>query len=399
MIPALVLAILVLKSVGVLQQGKEPLRKWLDTVGITKITIVQEASESSTQSESTDRPGEKIISAADEIEKLVERVEQKLTFRRIGPIGVVLLIWTAITLLTTIERSLNRIYGARQSRSLSRRVMIYWSSLTLGPIVLVAAGYFGEKLTATFHNLPILSGLLEVVGWTGPILVGIFLLAGLYKLLPNTKVSFQWALGGALVAVPLWLLAKWGFGLYIREVVPRGSIYGALGLLPIFLMWLNLSWTIFLFGAEISHTAANLSLMESAELATRVSLRPTDMLAGAVAVACGYQTGAGPAKFERIAARLNLPDESAQKLLDRLAANKIVCQVENEVGGAYVLARPAEKISLAEVLEFDLPAGNHKTSSKYDTEINQIIEQAKNKTSPTLANFTLADIITQEDKT
>jgi len=93
--------------------------------------------------------------------------------------------------------------------------------------------------------------------------MGILLLAALYKLIPNTRVQYRSAFGGALVAVPLWLLAEWGFRMYVGRVVGRGSFYGALGLLPLFLFWVNLSWLIFLFGAQLAHSAVNLSRIES----------------------------------------------------------------------------------------------------------------------------------------
>ena len=400
MIPALVLALLVLKLVTGPSGSRDFLREGLVKAGMANIVVVSKADESQSDQISQAQPEQKPISAADEIIKLVESVEQKLTFQRLGPVGVVLLIWTALTLLTTMERSLNRIYGARQSRSLVKRVMLYWSVLTLVPIVLVAAGYVGDKATESFTDVSVLSGLFWLLGWLGPALVGIILLAALYKLMPNTKVSYRSAVGGALVAVPLWLLAKYGFSLYVSEmVVGKVSLYGTLGLLPIFLFWLNLSWTIFLFGAELSHTAANLSSMQAAELAGRISLRPVDMLAAVVALARTYQAGTGAVRFEQIGAKLNLPDESVQKLLDRLIENQLVCPVENENANMYVLARPAYKIPLLEILEFDLPAGAPSTPSPYEKEITQLVTQVKNQTKNALGKLTLADILTWKKPT
>lgn len=80
----------------------------------------------------------------------------------------------------------------------------------------------------------------------------------------------------------LWLVAKWGFAIYVTKLVGTGNLYGALGLLPLFLIWLNLSWLLFLFGAELANAAANLDTMNLEEQAGRTMLGPSDVLAAAV---------------------------------------------------------------------------------------------------------------------
>jgi len=397
LVPTLVLALLTVKAIMPQEDSRALLHKGMAAANLTEIVIIQDPcalgrSEAGVQSEQ-----KKSVNAADEIEKLVTKVEQKLTLKRIGPVGTVLLIWTALTLLTTMERSLNRIYGASQSRPLARRVMLYWSVLTLGPIVLVATSYLGARAMHSSQNIPVLSGFMSLIGWLEPVLVGIILLGALYKLMPNTKVSFNSAVGGALVAVPLWLVAKWAFTLYVHEVVGKGSLYGALGLIPIFLIWLNLSWTIFLFGAELSHTAANLSRMQAAEQAARITVGPSDILAAALAVARGYQAGSGSVSFEQVASQLNLPDELVQNLLERLTTNNILYPIESEGDNTYVLARPAEKISVLEVMEIDDTARTSRLGV-YTDQISQDVNQVKNRSRTAMGGYNLADVLNNNDK-
>jgi len=318
---------------------------------------------------------------------LVEDVGRQLTFGRVGPVGVLLLIWSVLTLLTTIERSLNRIFGAVRTRPLWRRLLLYWSVVTLGPVLLAPAAYLGGKLTSAFGSVPGAAWLLAAVGWAGPVLVGVFLLAGLYKLLPNTHVRFRAAIGGAVVAVPLWLLAKWGFAVYVRDVA-GGSLYGALGVLPLFLVWLNVSWLVFLFGAVLAHTAVNLERMRLAELAEKTVLGPGDLLAVALAVARPYLQGAGPVRLDRIAAAVNLPEDSLRRLLDRLAGGGVVCPVESPPG-AYVMARPPGKIRLAEVME----TGGIVPQAGCDEAIAAILEGVRRQTDAALGKLTLADVL------
>ena len=390
MVPAIVLAVLVLKAVGVLEDSRQSLRQFLEGSGFAQIAMVQPDAEDADPSAST--PGE-VLNVADEIEELVAGVEAKLSFQRLGPVGAVLLIWTALTLLTTIERSLNRIFGARQARPLVRCLLPYWSVLTLGPLVSVAAAYAGRQVVHAFQNTLGVSWVLVIAGWAGPIVVGILVMAAVYKLLPNTTVRYRAAVGGAIVAVPLWLVAKWAFALYVTRLVGTGNLYGALGLLPLFLIWLNLSWLIFLFGAQLAHTAANLSSMRAAEQARELDLGPAGLLAAAITIAKPYLVGEGPVRVEQVAGKLNLPAESARSLLDKLEALKIVCAVEGQPGISYVLARPPDRIPLLEILGVDSRQDSTGPAGAFDPEVAAMVAESWTYARSAVGSFTLADVV------
>jgi len=392
MIPTIVLAILVLKQVGGFESSKENLHQFLDKTGFTQIVIMQE--EATETGEGGELVAGKVTTAADKIEELVVEVESKLSFAKLGTVGVVLLIWTAITLLTTIERALNRIFGARESRGLWRRILLYWSVLTLGPVLLSVAIYFGQRAIGIIEGMPVLSLLVSVAGRLGPIVVEIFLLGALYKLMPNTKVSFRAALAGAAVAIPIWLVVKWAFGLYVQMVVRKASLYGALGAIPLFLMWLNFSWLIFLFGAVLAHTAANLSNLQMAEQAARIVLGPSELLAAAMAVGQPYSKGMGPVTFDQMREQLNLPDLTVQKLLDRLEKIGIVCPVDTDEAACYVLARPAERIGILEIMELGDEEAEGAAKMVYEQEIRDLVKRFKVQAREALGNVTLAKVIT-----
>ena len=405
LIPTLVLAILIMKTLGYHQETKESLLKLLDTTGVSQISLPQERTDE-TGAQLEQQPPPTLLpqaeqqqgssldqnNAADYIIELVDQVENKLTIGRVGPVGIALFIWTAITLLTTIERSLNRIYGARSARGIVRRMMLYWSVITLMPILMTAAMYLFNLAAEFFAQTPVLSWILRVADWAGTLIVGMLLLAAVYKMMPNTKVGYRAAFGGAVVALPLWLIARWAFSLYINEVA-GSSLYGILGLLPLFLMWLNFSWLIFLFGAELSNTAAGLSRMQSEELADKTIVGPSELMAAAVAVAQDYTSGKGPAFFDTIADRLNLPDMSVQRLLDRLHLKDIICPVESEKTAGYVLARPPDQIEVLDIL--DIGDSNNQTASKsaYDPQIADKVNRINQQAQTALGNMTLSDII------
>ena len=369
MIPTLVLVVAVMQSVGVLEDSKQSLRRLLSGSGFAQITVTQDPDAGAP--DAGEAPS-RTINVADEVERIVGEVEAKLSLQRVGPVGVILLIWTALTLVTTIERSLNRVFGAHRPRPLGQRLLSYWAVLTLGPLVSVAAAYAGRQATRAVQDIWGLSWVLGIVGWAAPVVVGILVVAAIYRLLPHTTVRFSSALGGGVVSVLLWLVAKWGFGVYVTKLVGTGNLYGTLGLLPMFLLWLNLSWWIFLFGAQLAHTAMNLADLEDA-----------------VGVFRSPGGGDGPPRLEDVARTLHLPNEQVEVLLDRLVAKNILCPVEGGPQPAYVPPRPAEKIALVEVIGLDHPS----IEPTRDGVIDGMLERARERASAALGSFTLADVI------
>jgi membrane protein len=399
MIPILVLGLLTAKSLGTLEDSKKSLRKFLEASGFAQIAAVQEGERgAATQPDPTTAPGtaeasRKVINVADEIENVVTGVETKLTFARIGPVGGVLLIWTAVGLLSALESSLNRIFGAARSRSVARRLLLYWSALTLGPVTLAAASYMGEKMIALFGHTPGVSWLLVAAGRVGPIVVGVLMIAALYKLLPNTAVRWRSALGGAAVATVLWLVAKWGFAYYVERLVLKGNLYGVLGVLPLFLLWLYYSWLILLFGAELAHTAVNLESMRRMEIAERTVLGPSDVLAAGVAVAQAYESGRGAVRLDEIAERLRLPPTNVQALLERLVAAGYVCTIEDPAVPRYLPARPSAQIPVLALLDLGDPRAVPGAPGRPEPELAAAVAKAQARLREAITGTTLHDVL------
>jgi membrane protein len=403
MIPVLVLGLLVAKSLGTLEDSKHSLRTLLEASGFAQIAAVQDADAAApTPPEATGAPSpdaatasqpRKVINVADEIEKIVTGVERKLTFARIGPIGGLLLIWTAVGLLSALEQSLNRIFGAARSRSVARRLLLYWSVLTLGPITLAAASYLGQRAIDVFSRAPGVSRLLVGAGWLGPIMVGVLVIAALYKLLPNTSVRWRSAIAGATVAAALWLVAKWAFAFYVERLVLNGNLYGVLGVLPLFLLWLYYSWLILLFGAELAHTAVNLEQMRRMELAERTVLGPSDVLAAAVAVAQPYEAGHGPVTLDEVMARLRLPSASVQTLLDRLVSAGYICVADDPSAPRYLPARPAGQTTVLALLDLGDPRAAAGAHSGYVPEVAAIVAHVQSQLRGAANHVTLRDAL------
>lgn len=166
--------------------------------------------------------------------------------------GLIFLAITALMMLSTIEDSLNKIWHVERGRSLGHRIVVYWTMLTLGPLLLGAGLSLTSYLIASkafvFINI---GGIATAALSSLPFLFETAAFALSYVLMPNCNVRLTHAIAGGLIASVFFQLAKKGFTLYVTTFDTYEVIYGALATLPIFLIWVFVSWAVFLLGAQI----------------------------------------------------------------------------------------------------------------------------------------------------
>jgi membrane protein len=178
-------------------------------------------------------------------------------FTGIGLVSAALLIYAGLSLLLELEKCFNRLYGVPRSRSLGARIAHSWLVATAGPLLVSASFLVGDQ----FRGLA--AGLAQADATLGPLLVGLAgylitagisatLLVMLYLSVPNTRVGLVPALMGALTAGLLLELAKHGFQIYTSTTGLR-SIYGAMALLPLFMLWMYVTWIIVLLGLRLAY--------------------------------------------------------------------------------------------------------------------------------------------------
>ena len=278
-----------------------------------------------------------------------------LSFEAIGGIGLLLLIWAALGLLISFEHIANQIYRAPKGRSTLSRVVIYWGLVTLGPLVLVVVMYLAQLAFGLAQGVPVLGSLLGALARFQSLLASFVLLLLAYKLMPNTHVRFRPAVWGALVAAVLWSLSRWGFGLYVSKALPYMKIYGALGLIPLFLFWLYLTWLIVLFGMELAYTLQAMKGREFQRLERRAPRSVSDpqwLAPMMAAIARGFASGQ-PKSRQDLAEELQLRLESVADLADKLEGEGLVHQVHlrGTSDVALTLALPPESIPLARLVD------------------------------------------------
>ena len=254
--------------------------------------------------------------------------------------GTIFLIITALLLMFRIEVAFNRIWRVDRSRTLINRIVMYWSVLTLGPILIGAAIALSAQKVLT--TLGIEEGLAP--GWNH---LGIFLLSWMvftmvFVLVPNRKVQFRSAVAGAFLSTVLFDLAKLGFVAYVSNA-NYTVIYGALATIPFFLLWLYIVWSVILFGASLAASLTTFSDKVSAEgdwpdkWAFQLSYR----LVGHLWIA--QRKGESHSRKELMELEQRASEHQIQQSMQQLQTARIVTRNHEE---RWILARDLKEVTL-----------------------------------------------------
>ncbi|MFN6994620.1 MAG: YihY family inner membrane protein [Aquincola tertiaricarbonis] len=180
---------------------------------------------------------------------------------KLGTLGLVVLLLTALALMLTIDRTLNTIWRVRRPRPIAQRVLVYWAAITLGPLVL------GVSLSMTSYAISASRGLVGAMPDTVNFLLNLLefslqaaAVTGLFHYVPNTDVRWRHALAGGLFCAVGFEVAKKVLGWYVGLVPTYSTVYGAFATLPILLLWMYIGWVIVLLGAVIAAYAPSLSM-------------------------------------------------------------------------------------------------------------------------------------------
>ncbi len=268
--------------------------------------------------------------------------------------GTLFLFVTAYSMINTMERSFNEIWHVTEKRSLWEKVSSFWLLLTMAPI-LIGLSLF---MTAKLKSLPVLGTILEYplikasLVYIIPFIMILLAFFMLYKLLPYTRVGNFPALGGAAIATVLFMLLKWGFGVYITHFASYSKIYGALAAIPAFLLYIFLVWIIVLLGGEFSYV---LQYPELYQRGAAGSTRPEQYkgylaLRFMVEIVRQFRSGSDPASTLDISQKLGIAFELVEKIMIQLKRGGLVRRLE-ENRDAFVPSRDPEKITVVQVLE------------------------------------------------
>jgi membrane protein len=293
------------------------------------------------------------ITLTQHLDKLITKFFAGANTGTITIFSILSVIVAAISLLSTIEKTFNNVWGIGKGRSLLHQVVNYWAVLTLGPL-LIGAGLYA---TAYFS---VIGRLQKTVSTTlTPVVISYFIATVvfflLYLLMPNTKVRIKPALWGAAVAALAWIIAREAFAYFVVGLKIYNTVYGLLALIPMTVVWIYVIWLIVIFGLQLTYTTQNLKSLDDAEILASQKNEEYFIandftvinIVGQIASAAG--TG-GPVEEAAVCSRLNLPQEFCEKILNQLVAKGILAKtIEPKVG--YLPARDTANIRLSQITE------------------------------------------------
>jgi membrane protein len=331
------------------------------------------------------------VGARATLEPYLERFVNNAHAASAGLVGGALLVWSMVSLFSNVDGAINDIWGVKRRRRLRDQAITYWVGLTVGPLLLAGSVYLGHTTRLWLAGTGL--GFLAVGG--GVLLTCAFF-ATLYLLVPNTKVALGSALGAGLVAGVAWEVAKWGYAIAVTRFFKYQAVYGAVAVIPTFLLWLYVSWTILLFGARVAFVVQNApALWRGGPLAdhptTREALAARVMLEVALAFDATGGEGDVPAPTD-LARALRVQPEDVAGVVDALRTAHLL---RGLASGGLVPGRPIERISLLDVRQAVLGPAPTRPEAE-PVSVDRALAEVEAETGARLARTTFRTLCDEE---
>ncbi|MGE5217237.1 MAG: YihY/virulence factor BrkB family protein [Chloroflexota bacterium] len=279
----------------------------------------------------------------------------------IAGVGVVVLFWSVVKVLGNIESSFNDIWGVKKGRALGRKLADYLSIVMICPFLLISASsvtvLLTTRVTAMVERLSFLGGAAGVIiFFLGllPYAVIWLLFTFIYKFMPNTQVQVKSGIWGGIVAGTVYQIVQFAYIKFQIGVASYGAIYGSFAALPLFLVWLQLSWLIVLFGAEVSFARQNVTAYEFESECSNLSQSFKRLVALVITHHCvkAFAQAQPAPTAEQISRELEIPVRLTRSILFELTEAKILselCAGERE-DIAYQPGCPIDGLTVAKVI-------------------------------------------------
>src|SRR6267378_3990715 len=287
---------------------------------------------------------ENVLPDTPAVDSVIEQINSfSQNAARLTAIGIAGFVITSVMLMLTVDNALNRIFRVQRRRSIVQNVFIYWGVITLGPLFVggsLSSTYFALRQAVGASPFSILADAL--VGFV-PFVLTCGALMLLYAVVPARRVEWRHAVLGGLVAGIGFEVAKRGFAIYLTRVPTYTLIYGAFATIPIFLIWLYLSWVVVLTGAIFT---AVLPVFSAKPERHRVPGEEfVEALGVLSALARAHQDGR-VVPLNSLARQLRILPDRCEQILERARALGWAARTERD---GWVLARDASTIHIAEV--------------------------------------------------
>jgi len=326
----------------------------------------------------------------------------------VAGIGVLFLFWTIIRMLSNIEQAFNQIWGVTVERTWGRKFIDYLSLFLICPILFILSssltvyvtteiqgitqssrflGYFREIIIPILQLLPI------VIIWG--------LLSFIYIFMPNTKVNFSSGILGGIVGGTIYHIVQFVYINFQIGVSSHGAVYGSFAALPLFLIWLQLSWLIVLYGGEIAFAHQHEETYEFEPDCNHVSRRFKNLICLLITQLCvkRFQKGETPLNISEISRRLDIPIRLIRQCVFDLEQAGVLLETEppgmKEQNDFYVPARNIDDLTTAGILSV-LEKHGRTSPPVLETEevrkLNQILDRFDETAAKSDANKPLKDL-------
>jgi membrane protein len=337
----------------------------------------------------SDVAGADPITLAHKIDEITGQYLSNLSTGAITFIGGLLTIWAAISLLTTIEKSFNTIWGVPRSRDILHRTINYWAILTLGPLLMGLGIYLSTRFA---FSQTLQESLFKFIRPFFSFCISVAMLFCLYMFLPNARVKVGAALTGAIVAAIFWTAVKIGFGYYVKEYIPYQAVYGIMGLIPLAVFWIFIVWLIVLVGLQLTYATQHVYSLNKAERLAKLRAKQVSFIATEQTtiqimreVLVAFEDkNRKPVTPSEISNAMALAEDFVERILENLTHGGLLCKTTEPIIG-YVPSTDGANITLA-----DVSLAMEKTSFQtQNPKLKQVIEQVRTE----LAKFNLKDIL------
>ncbi len=280
----------------------------------------------------------------------------------VAGVGLLVLFWAVLKVLSHVETAFNDIWEIKENRSWGRKFSDYLAIMLLSPIFILMSGsvtvFIKTQLaliTQKVAFLGILSPLIHFSFKLIPYVLVWVLFTFLYIIMPNTRVSLKAGFLGGVVAGTLYQIAQWVYISFQIGTAKINAIYGSLAALPLFLLYLQISWWIVLFGAELSFANQNVHTYEFEPDSHKVSPGYKKLLTLQIIhlLIKKFENGEPPPIDSQISKRLNMPLRLVHTILSDLVGSRLVAEIKtkSEKEFAYQPARDINQLTIQSVLE------------------------------------------------
>lgn len=297
-------------------------------------------------------------------------------------IGILFLLWTLISLVSSVEDSFNAVWGVKNGRSIWRKVTDYTAMLLILPVLMICAGGLSVLISSTINSIfhfkfltPLISALLECGSW---VFTWLFFTA-VYILIPNVKVKFGNAFIAGVIAGTGFLVLQWIFVSGQMYVAKYNAIYGSVAFIPLMLIWLQLVWVITLSGAVLCYSSQNIFEFDFKDDVEHISMRYREkvMMAVAVVIVRRFAEAQPPLTERDIIVGYRLPSRLVEDAVDALVSaglvSRVVIDEKKEIFG-YQPAIDVDMITVSVVRKRLETSGRHGFIPAFDSMFSGVVE-------------------------